>query len=222
MKRTLLLILVLLGTSAIVNGQAIIRSGGVVRRTTNVVKIEQEEKGKIAQKDSEGAVYDDEIGTFTHSAGALVGTDITDAKDEDSIIALDYNLQYRFNPLFSAGVGVWCGLSDNYEGDFGMNLRANLKLHPIATIAPGSKYQPYLALWGEWLIPNDEVRNSSEGDGTNALAVTTEVGCDIYGGRFPFYISLNTTLREDYKESSVGQHFEYPMVCLILKGGIRF
>ena len=210
MKRFCLALLALVGAASLANAQ-IIRPAGVVRQTT--VKVEREKTA---------GHWENEVGHWTHSVGALVGKDVTVAKEEDSIIAVDYNLQYRFNPLFSAGIGAWCGFSDNYEDDFGMNLRANLKLHPLATIAPESKYQPYLALWGEWLIPNDEVHNNSEGDGTDALAWTAELGCDIYGGRFPFYISLNATLREDYTRSPVGAPQPYAMVCLILKGGIKF
>lgn len=204
MKRLYLTLLLLVSTVCLANAQ-MIRPSGVVRKT----------KVKIEREKTNGS-WADEIGRWTHSAGALAGSDW-----DDVMLAVDYTLQYRFNPLLSAGFGAWCGVWCAYEDFFGIDLRANLKIHPLANIKPDSRFQPYVALWGDIIIPNNDSKNSMAEYGTDVLAGTAELGCDIYGSRFPIYISLNLNIRNDYGEYEWDVWDEL-VYSVFLKGGIKF
>lgn len=228
MKRTLLLILVLLGTSAIVNGQAIIRSGGVVRRTTNVVKIEQEEREKPAKKErNEGVVYEHEIGTFTHSGGLVLAYD----EYGEVPFGLDYNIQYRFSPLFSAGAGAWLG-AWNAFGGFGFEPRINGKVHPLATYMPNSEFQPYVALWIGTPIPRLEYKAAGYENGVDSFVLfSPEIGCDWYRDGRTWFASLTFNSYREYEWNSYydswsGNYYddtnEWSIITCFLKVGLRF
>lgn len=206
MKRFCLTLLVLVSAVGLANAQ-IIRSSGVVKKTR--VSVEKERTEKI--ETNETYAWQNEIGRITHSAGALIGSDF-----DMWMFVADYNAQYRFSPLFSAGVGAWVGMWGSYQDEFGLNLRANVKLHPLATALPESKYQPYIALWGDVIIPSADYTWG----GTDPVAMTAEIGCDIYGNHNPLFVALSLNIRNDWGEEYM--KWEELVYSPCLKVGVKF
>lgn len=206
MKRFCLTLLVLVSAVSLANAQ-IIRSSGVVKKTR--VSVEREKTEKV--KTNETYSWQNEVGRITHSAGVVLGSDF-----DMLMLMADYNAQYRFSPLFSAGVGAWVGMWGGYDDEFGLNLRANVKFHPLATLRPESKYQPYIALWGDVIIPNADYTWA----GTDPIAMTAEIGCDIYGNHRPLFVAFSLNIRNDWGNEYM--FWEESVYSPCLKVGMKF
>jgi len=226
MKRTILTFIFFIGFATLLSGQ-VVRSG-VVRRTTNVVKVEE----KKPEKPVYSTPYGHEIGHFTHSAAIILGYE--DYGDE--IFGLEYSAQYRFSPLFSAGGGIWAGWWWPFGilplHHFGFEPRINGKFHPLAEKFPKSPFQPYAALWIGTLIPRYENKTSNYEQSIDSYVIfTPEIGCDWYtGGRTLFAaISFNWYKESEwsaYYDSWSGEYHDsfndWTIFNFMLKAGIRF
>ncbi len=203
MKRFALLLFALVGAVGLANAQ-MIRPSGVVKQTR--VKIERE-KTTIG-------VWSDEVGRITHSVGALASLDYA---------GLDYTAQYRLSPLLSVGAGIWGGYGDWYDDKIGVELRANVRVHPLALFKSESQFQPYVSVWAGyitpnlWIIYNGGNQNGGKEWGHHPFALTFEAGCDAYKWGRPLFLSFNLNMNtfDDYDE-------EYWLFGAYLKGGIKF
>lgn len=214
MKRQLLFLIFLL-SSTLLSAQ-VVRSG-VVRRTTNVVKLEEKEKEKPVYS----TPYGHEIGRLTHFVGGGIGADSVSLT-----LSLDYALQYRWSESLSAGVGVSGGYSSVYDDKFGINLRANIKYHILAKSQPTNLLQPFVALWLEYAIPYAEHSYYPEFKeyGSYPLGGTIEIGADLYKYKYPMYLSLNLYLRQAYEfySTSMAEDKEGIVVAPSVRVGIKF
>ena len=197
MKKLLITILALVGFATLAQAQ-IVRSA-VVKKTNVVVEKEKTTAG----------AWGDEIGRIVHFVG--IQTDFLD------VAGLDYAAQYRFSPLFSAGVGIWGGYGDWYEDKLGIELRANSRIHPMALFNPHTPYQPFVSLWAGYSTPNMYEKRVND-YGYKPFVATIEAGCDIYTSKRPIQLSLNL----NFLSFEDGHDHQEIHCYFYLKGGIKF
>lgn len=221
MKRLLTITLSLLALSTIASAQ-VVRSG-VVRRTTNRVQVEEQTAPE--ESVASDAVYQHEIGTYTHSVSAVFGWD----EYGDELVGVDYTVQYRFSPLLSAGGGIWAGWWWPFGilsiGHFGFEPRVNIRIHPLAESHPNSPFQPYASLNLGTLLPPFEVDGGNYGYGVDSWAILTgEIGCDWYRKGRTLFASININSFHEY-EWEVGEYSynnDWNILSLMFKIGVRF
>lgn len=209
MKKVLVLLCLLIGLSWSIDAQQV-GSVGIVRKTvTSTPKKPKEIKVRHWQA---------ELKEWTHSVGLLGGL----SPNGLGPVALDYNAQYRFNSALSVGFGAWGGCSSfAFKDDFGVELRANVKVHPFANTSNGKRI-PFLALWGGyWLPRNPQDAYADSFWSVEPWVATAEVGCDFYGkGVCSRYIALNVSMVKqknlEYVVSDIWATLAY------IKIGLRF
>jgi hypothetical protein len=219
MKRFCLTLLILVSAVSLANAQ-IIRSSGVVKKTR--VSVEREKTEKV--KTNETYSWQNEVGRITHSAGVVIGSDF-----DMLMLMADYNAQYRFSPLLSAGGGIWAGWWWPFGilsiGHVGFEPRVNIRIHPLAESHPNSPFQPYASLNLGTLLPPFEVDGGNYGYGVDSWAILTgEIGCDWYHKGRTLFASININSFHEYEwgEGEYSYNNDWDILSLMFKIGVRF